>query len=145
MYKIKKIFINSITAIFISLFIIELFKYLKTDNNIFGVYYLITNLVIIFFLVPIAYNYKRYYSVARISKIIIVILIGLFSSFALEHIVSSIYSYTDDSTTYIKNIFIIKNVLKTVIYVLLTGFTVLEFKSEKVINKKDITNKLDFF
>lgn len=145
MYKIKKIFINSITAIFISLFIIELFKYLKTDNNIFGVYYLITNLVIIFFLVPIAYNYKRYYSVARISKIIIVILIGLFSSFALEHIVSSIYSYTDDSATYIKNIFIIKNVLKTVIYILLTGFTVLEFKSEKVINKKDSTNKLDFF
>lgn len=145
MYKIKKIFINSVTAIFILLFIIELFKYLKTDNNIFGVYYLITNLVIIFFLVPIAYNYKRYYSVARISKIIIVILIGLFSSFALEYIVSSIYNYTDDSTTYIKSIFIIKNVLKTVIYVLLTGFTVLEFKSEKVINKKDSTNKLDFF
>ena len=145
MYKIKKIFINSITAIFILLFIIELFKYLKTDNNIFGVYYLITNLVIIFFLVPIAYNYKRYYSVARISKIIIVILIGLFSSFALEYIVSSIYNYTDDSTTYIKSIFIIKNVLKTVIYALLTGFTVLEFKSEKVINKKDSTNKLDFF
>ena len=145
MYKIKKIFINSVTAIFILLFIIELFKYLKTDNNIFGVYYLITNLVIIFFLVPIAYNYKRYYSIARISKIIIVILIGLFSSFALEYIVSSIYNYTDDSTTYIKSIFIIKNVLKTVIYVLLTGFTVLEFKSEKVINKKDSTNKLDFF
>ena len=145
MYKIKKIFINSITAIFILLFIIELFKYLKTDNNIFGVYYLITNLVIIFFLVPIAYNYKRYYSIARISKIIIVILIGLFSSFALEYIVSSIYNYTDDSTTYIKSISIIKNVLKTVIYVLLTGFTILEFKSEKVINKKDSTNKLDFF
>ena len=145
MYKIKKIFINSVTAIFILLFIIELFKYLKTDNNIFGVYYLITNLVIIFFLVPIAYNYKRYYSIARISKIIIVILIGLFSSFALEYIVSSIYNYTDDSITYIKSISIIKNVLKTVIYVLLTGFTVLEFKSEKVINKKDSTNKLDFF
>lgn len=144
MYKIKKIFINFITALYILLFMIELFKYLKTDNNIFGVYYLITNLVIIFFLVPIAYNYKRYYSMARISKIIIVILVGLFSSFVLEHIVVSMYNYIDDSSTYIKSIFVIKNVLKTIIYVLLAGFTVLEFKSEKVINKKDNTNKLDF-
>lgn len=145
MFKIKKLFINFITIIFILLFIVELIEYLRVDNNIFGVYYLFTNLIIIFFLVPVAYNYKRYYSSARISKLIIIILLGLFSSFALEHVVSNIYNYVDDSKVFIKSIFVIKSILKTIIYVLLGCFAVLECKAPKVINSKDNTNNIDFF
>ncbi len=60
MYKYKKITINSLTTIFILLTIIELCIFMFSKNNIFGVYYLIANLIIIFLLVPVAHNYNKY-------------------------------------------------------------------------------------
>ena len=137
MYKYKKMFMTIITVLYLIIFAIELIIYLLCDNNIFGVYYLIMNLVIIFLLVPCAYNYKRYYSTARISKLILIILLGIFTSYLLELIVPSMYGYVDASSIYAKKIFVYKDVIKGLMYLLLTVFTVFEFKVEKVISTKE--------
>jgi len=135
MFKYKKLTLNLVTFFYIVIFIIELFEYLKVNSNIFGVFYLIFNLAIIFLLVPCAYNYKKYYSPARISKLIIIILLGIFASFVLDKITIKI----DSSSEYINKIFIFKNVIKSVFYVALAIICILEFKVEKVI--KSINTK----
>lgn len=143
MFRYKKIAINIIAIIYVIIYIVELIKYLTCDNNIFGVYYLIFNLFVIFLLVPCAYNYKRYYSKARISKLVMIILFGIFGSYILEHIVLNIYSYSDYSGKYIKSIFIYKNILKGIIYLLLTIFTVFEFKLDKLLSSIKNSDHID--
>jgi len=139
MYKYKKFTINIVTFIFIIFTIIEFIFYLKSDSNLFGLIYLIISLLIIFLLVPCAYNYKRYYSLARISKLIIVIILGIFNSFILSKILLSNMNYIDSSNSFINSIKIIKLYLKPLLYVILILLTFLEFKGEEVI--KTISNK----
>ena len=135
MFKIKKIIISICSFLFIIFSFIELIKYLKIDNTLYGVYYLIINLIIIFLLIPCAYNYKRYFSKARISKLIIIIVLGIFNSFLLEKIVLNSMNYIDDSNKYIKSIFIYKDILKAILYFILIVFTVFEFKVERLFSK----------
>jgi hypothetical protein len=135
MYKYKKISINFLTFAYIVLTIIELIKFLTASNNIYGVIYLCINLVIIFLLVPVCYNYKKYYSGVRLSKLIIIILLGIFSSYILGSIVLNNLNYIDGSKDYMKSIFVIKNILKGIIYGLLFIFTLLEFKLDKLLIK----------
>ena len=135
MYKYKKISINLITLTYIILTIIELIKYLTSSNNVYGVFYLCMNLLILFLLVPVCYNYKKYYSAVRLSKLIIIVLLGIFSSYILNIIVLNNLTYVDGSENYIKSIFVIKNILKGVIYGLLLVFTLLEFKLDKILIK----------
>ena len=135
MYKYKKISINLITAAYVILTIIELIKYLISSNNIYGVAYLCLSLLIIFLLVPVCYNYKKYYSTARLSKLIIIILLGIFSSYILNIVVLNNLNYIDGSKDYIKSIFAIKNIIKGIIYGLLFIFTLLEFKLDKLLIK----------
>ena len=135
MYRYKKISINLITAAYIVLTLIELIKFLTASNNIYGVIYLCLNLVIVFLLVPVCYNYKKYYSTARLSKLIIIMLLGIFSSYILNVIVLKNMNYIDGSRDYIKSIFVIKNILKVIIYGLLLVFTLLEFKLDKILMK----------
>ena len=140
MFKYKKIIINLVTIIYVLLTTIELIKYLICDNTLFGMYYMIICLLTIFLLVPCAYNYKKYYSPARISKLIIIVLLIVFNSFIIEHLLFSAMGYIDSSKTYIDNIFIIKNILKPIISFILVIFIALEFKLDEVI-KKSISNK----
>ena len=140
MFKYKKIAIYLITLIYIVISTIELIKYLIADNTIFGVYYLAINLFIIFLLVPCAYNYKRYYSSARISKLILVILLIIFNSFILEGILFKSVGYIDSSKEYIKSIFVYKNILKSILCFILAIFVAFEFKLDEVI-KRSIGNK----
>ena len=140
MYKKKKLLLNFINILFLIFSLIELIKYFKIDNTLYGVIYLLINLVIIFLLLPVTFNYKRHYSTARISKIILIIIIGIFNSFILNLIVLKIMNYTDGSNDYIKSIFIFKNILKPILYLLLSGFLILESKSQyklKKISKND--------
>lgn len=140
MYKKKKLLLNIINILFLVFSLIELIKYFKIDNTLFGVIYLLINLVIIFLLLPVTFNYKRHYSTARISKIILIIIIGIFNSFILNFIVIKSMNYTDGSNNYIKSIFIFKNILKPILYLLLLGFLILESKSQyklKKISKND--------
>lgn len=127
MYKKKKLLLNIINILFLIFSLIELIKYFKIDNTLYGVIYLLINLVIIFLLLPVTFNYKRHYSTARISKI-------------LNLIVLKSMNYTDGSNDYIKSIFIFKNILKPILYLLLSGFLILESKSQyklKKISKND--------
>ena len=140
MYKKKKLLLNFINILFLIFSLIELIKYFKIDNTLYGVIYLLINLVIIFLLLPVTFNYKTHYSTARISKIILIIIIGIFNSFILNLIVLKSMNYTDGSNDYIKSIFIFKNILKPILYLLLSGFLILESKSQyklKKISKND--------
>ncbi len=134
MYKYKKYTIIILTVIYIILSIVEFIKYFLIDCNLFGLVYLLIDLLIIFLLVPVAYNYKRYFSSIRISKLIIVILIGIFNSYILYKIVINNMNYVDASIEFNNGIFIIKNILKGIVYFILLIFTIFEFKLEKLLN-----------
>ena len=79
--------------------------------------------------VPTSHNYNRYYSSARISKLIIIFILGIFSSYFLNKIVS----YVDSSNVYIDSVFVYKNILKGIIYFFIFVFTLFEFKLDKLL------------
>ncbi|MGM9878340.1 MAG: hypothetical protein ACI33S_06815 [Bacilli bacterium] len=141
MYKYKKNIIRVLTCIYVILSIIEFIKYFFVNSNLFGLIYLIINIFIIFLLVPVAYNYNKYYSIPRISKLIMVIILGIFSSYILNNIVINNMSYTDASIIYNNKIFITKNILKVIVYFALTIFTIFEFKLDKLIKNITDNNK----
>lgn len=148
-YKYKKIFLLLFTLLYIILTIVELIKYLKSDSELFGLVYNIINIFIIFLLVPLLYNYKKNYSKARISKLILIIIIGLFNSYILKTIVINSMNYVDTSNLYIKNIYVIKNIIKIIMLILLMIFTYIESKTSKIVLKKakwdvslDLCNKV---
>ncbi len=130
MFKYKKSALYLSTLLYILFFIIELIKYLNVQSNVYGLVYLSCNLIIIFLLVPCAYNYKKYYSPARISKMILIIVFGIFTSYIL----SSLIPMIDSSKEYMNKIFVYKNILKGIIYVVLSVICAFEFNAQKVIN-----------
>ncbi len=135
MYKVKKSIVYLLTLSFMILSLIELIKYFKVDTTLYGVIYLSINLIILFLLIPVTYNYKRNYSSARISKLILIIIIGIFNSYILSKIVLGNMNYIDDSILYISSIKVIKNILKGIVYGSLVIFTFLEAKLDKKISK----------
>lgn len=135
MYKLKKLMLYILTILYIVLSGIELFKYFKVDTTLYGVIYLLINLIVLFFLIPLTYNYKRNFSQARISKLIIVLIIGIFNSYILNNIVINNMTYIDSSTIYLNSIYVIKNILKGIIYVCLCIFTFFESKMNKKVSK----------
>ena len=132
MYKYKKMTIKLIALLYIVITIIETVKYLFSDSNIFGLIYLLISSFIIFLLVTTSHNYNRYYSSARISKLIIIFILGIFSSYFLNKIVLNV-SYVDSSNVYIDSVFVYKNILKGIIYFFIFAFTLLEFKLDKLL------------
>ena len=132
-YKIKKTTITLLTLSFIILTIIEFVKYFCIDSNLFGLNYMIINFIIIFLMVPVAINYKKYYSPQRISKLIIILILMLINSYILGPIVLNSMSYIDSSSEYINSVFVIKNILKGIIFGMLLVFTTFEFKLQKLI------------
>ena len=140
MYKVKKSILYLLTLSFMILSLIELIKYFKVDTTLYGVIYLSINLIILFLLIPVTYNYKRNYSSARISKLILIIIIGIFNSYILNKMVLGNMNYIDASILYISSIKVIKNILKGIVYVSLIIFTFLEAKLDKKISK--IINKV---
>ena len=140
MYKVKKTILYLLTLSFMILSLIELIKYFKVDTTLYGVIYLSINLIILFLLIPVTYNYKRNYSSARISKLILIIIIGIFNSYILSKMVLGNMNYIDASILYISSIKVIKNILKGIVYGSLVIFTFLEAKLDKKISK--IINKV---
>lgn len=135
MYKVKKTILYVLTLFFMILSLIELIKYFKVDTTLYGVLYLSINLIILFLLIPVTYNYKRNYSPARISKLLLIIIIGIFNSFILNNIVLNNMNYVDSSILYISSIKVIKNILKGIFYGLLGIFTFFEAKMDRKISK----------
>ncbi len=141
MYKYKKLSINIITCIFIVLTLVELFIYMFSKNNLFGIYYLFSNLFIVFLLVPISYNYNKYFSTQRLSKLIIVLVLLIFNSFILNLIVLKNMSFIDASSTYIDKIFVIKNVIKPILAFVILIFILLEFRLDRLLIKNKKSHK----
>lgn len=135
-YKYKKIFLLTFTLLYIVLTMVELIKYLKLDSELFGLIYNIINVFIIFLLIPVLYNYKRHYSKARISKLILIILLGLFNSCILKTIIISSMNYVDSSIVYAKNTYIIRSIIKIIMFLMLSIFTFIESKTTKIVLKK---------
>lgn len=135
-YKYKKIFLLTFTLLYIVLTMVELIKYLKLDSELFGLIYNIINVFIIFLLIPVLYNYKRHYSKARISKLILTILLGLFNSCILKTIIISSMNYVDSSIVYAKNTYIIRSIIKIIMFLMLSIFTFIESKTTKIVLKK---------
>ena len=110
---------------------------------------MIINFIILFLFIPTAYNYNKYYSAQRISKLVIVIILGIFSSYILGPLTLKVLSYKDYSKDFMSSIFVTKNILKGLIYLILIVITSLEFKLDKVLQtnksikdgKKDIKHK----
>ena len=136
MFKIKKLYLYLFTFFYMLISLLELVSYLKIDNTLYGVYYLIINLVILFFFIPVVYNYKRTYSKARVSKIIIITILLIFNSFVLEHILLNTMNYMDSSKLYLENIFIYKNILKGILSFSLVVFLIYETNLNKTIKNK---------
>ena len=72
MYKYKKLTLNIITVLYILIFLVELVKYFIIDNTLYGLIYLLINLLIIFFasisfktfrpytnIIPIAFHFIK--------------------------------------------------------------------------------------
>ena len=135
MFKYKKIALIFLSFLFILFSIFELIIYLTVDSTIFGLIYMFINIFIIFLLVPCVYNYKRYYNIVRISKFLLIILLGIFNSYFLSTILEKSINYMDNSIDYINKIYIFKNILKGFIYLGITLITIFEFKKEKLIKK----------
>lgn len=136
MYKLKKSYLNIILITFIILFVIEFTKYMKMNSNIYGLIYLSINLFMLFLLIPIVYNYKRHYSKARISKIILFILIGIFNCLVLNKIVINNMSIIDESQNYIDSISTIKNIIKPIILFTMILFLIFESKLNIIVRNK---------
>lgn len=140
-YKYKKIFLFIFTIVFTILSFIELIKYLCFDSELFGLVYNTINVFILFLLIPVLYNYKRHYSPARMSKLILIIIIGIINSYAVYPLVMHLMSYIDTSYEYSKSIFVIKNIIKGTLFLLLIFFTYIESKTSKVVLKKPDNKK----
>lgn len=140
MFKIRKYFLYILSVIYVILTFIEFIKYLNIDSNLFGLIYMIINLLILFLLIPTAYNYKNNYSKIRFSKFVTIALLGLFNSYILKSVVIGNMNYVDASTNYNDSIFIIKNILKGFIYFGYVLFALRDIRVYKMI-KNYINNK----
>lgn len=143
MYKYKKLTLLIVTLLYIIFSLVELLYYFKVNSTLFGLIYLLNTLFIVFLLVPLTYNYKKAFSASRASKLIIIVLFGIFTSYLLGKLVINGMSYTDESKIYITSIFLYKNVLKGILYFILLIFTLLEFRIDRLIMKSISQKKVD--
>ena len=106
-----------IFPLFLILTIIETIIYMFSKSNYYGLFYLIINYIITFFLLNLNFKSdKKIY----LSKVIVVVFLGLFSSFLLISILENTYTYNDDSSTYIDKIMIISKIIKPLIYMIIS-------------------------
>ena len=136
MKKILFLCYSLLTLIFIVLTILELINYFSFESNLIGVFYLILNLFIIFLLINMDVNFGKSNYKIRISKNLIIIVIGILASYLLGYIIPIILDYSDNSFLFVENIYIYSKVLKPIIYVFLGIISVLEVLYKREINKR---------
>ena len=76
-------------------------------------------------------NYK-----IRISKNLIVIVLGILSSYLLGYIIPWFLDYSDSSFLFVENIYVYSKVLKPILYVFLGVICILEILYKKEISKR---------
>ncbi len=133
MDRFIKYFYVFITALFTLFTAYEMYVYLSMDSNYFGIVYLFLNFFVMFLLFTITYNYSSQNKGIRISKNILVIVIGIFSSFILTYVLPYILSYSDNSYLFEEKVFVTSKILKPVIYAFVVIVSIIEVK---LFNKK---------
>ena len=117
-----------ILLVFVSLTLIEIIRYLFFNSNLFGLLYLILNCFLAFNLFIIVINYKNGNVKIRISKNCFIIVLGLIGSFILPNISDSLNDFVDESSLFVDSIFWISRIVKPILYLLLAGLSVIEYK-----------------
>ncbi len=128
MNRFIKYFYVFITALFALLTAYEIYMYMKIDSNYIGIFYLFFNFFVMFLLFTITFNYKTANKNIRFSKNIVVIIVGIFSSFVLALLLPNIFHYTDDSFLFENSIYVISKIIKPIIYISLGAVSALEMK-----------------
>lgn len=117
-----------ITIIFCIFTLFEIYNYMFFNSNLFGLIYLLINCFISFGLIIMCYNFKIANVKIRISKNLLTIILGLFSSFLLYYVIVGFMSYADESQNFINRIFLSVKVFKPILYFALLIFSLLEYK-----------------
>lgn len=133
MGRVMKYIYMFLTAVFILFTAFEVYVYMKMDASYVGIFYLLFNFFIMFMLFTISCNFSEANKKIRLSKNIIVIVVGLFTSFVLTSMLSSLFSYSDASYIFNESVFVVSKIIKPIIYFLLFVVSVVEVKLKKLI------------
>ncbi len=125
-----------LTFMFIVITCLEFINYLNFESNFIGLLYLIVNFVILFLLINMVLNFGKSNCKIRISKNLIVIVLGILSSYLLGYIIPWFLDYSDSSFLFVENIYVYSKVLKPILYVFLGVICILEILYKKEISKR---------
>lgn len=117
-----------LTVIFILLTFYEIVVYMKIDSNVLGLFYLFFNSFVLFLLFLTSFNFNYANKNIRVSKNILVIIVGLFSSFILPFILPGVLSYVDESKVFIHEVFVVMRVIKPILYLLIGVLSFIEVR-----------------
>jgi len=104
------------------IFLIELIIYLNFNSTLFGLLYMILNLIIIFLLSISLYNYSEFNLKIRLSKN------GILAFLILVSILLSAFIYIDESKLFISKIKVFIYCLKPLMVLLLAGLSFYDYK-----------------
>ncbi len=102
--------------------LIELILYLRFNSTLFGLLYMVINLIIIFLLSISLYNYSEFNLKIRLSKNAILAFLILFS------ILLAVFKYSDESKVFISEIKIFIYYIKPLMIVLLGALSFYDYK-----------------
>ena len=125
-----------LTFMFIVITCLEFINYLNFESNFIGLLYLIVNFVILLLLINLVLNFGKSNYKIRISKNLIVIVLGILSSYLLGYIIPWFLDYSDSSFLFVENIYVYSKVLKPILYVFLGVICILEILYKKEISKR---------
>jgi hypothetical protein len=117
----KKLYFTYLGLYLLILFI-EFVMYLRFNSTLFGLLYMIINLIIIFLLSISLYNYSELNLKIRLSKNAILIVLILFS------ILLSLFKYADQSKLFISNIKVCVYCLKPLMILMLSTLSFYDYK-----------------
>ena len=124
--KMLKVIYLFMVIIFSVFTIFEIYNYLFFNSNLFGLVYLIFSVFLCFNMFIIIFNFDAANFKIRISKNVMIAIVGLFSSFILYFFISGLVSYVDESSAFINKIFLSIKVFKPIIYLILLVFSLME-------------------
>ena len=128
---------------FVVITCLEFINYLNFESNFIGLLYLIVNFVILFLLINMVLNFGKSNYKIRISKNLIVIVLGILSSYLLGYIIPWFLDYSDSSFLFVENIYVYSKVLKPILYVFLGVICILEILYKKEISKRQSLFKIN--
>lgn len=131
MIKTFKLYYLGASLLYVLATIYEIYIYMTMESNYVGIIYLFLNFFAMFLLLTVTYNYDRASVRHRISKNIITIFVGLFSSYIISLILPHVMGYEDASRMFINNTSFCSIIIKPIIYIGLGIITFIEFRSFK--------------